>query len=75
MDIVTSQTPLNAGNVILQYPPILPLLVNIVTLDLGCLEFYVADGSSTANINAEVLDGRVVVRTQNFRPVQQQLQP
>ena len=72
VDIVTSQTPLIAGNVILQYPPI---LVNILTLDLGCLEFNVHDVNLIININAEVLDGRIVVRTQNFRPAHQQLQP
>ena len=71
VDIVTSQTPLIAGNLILQYPLV---LVNILTFDLGCLEFNVHD-NLISNINAEVLDGRVVVRTQNFRPAQQQLQP
>ena len=55
VDIVTSQTPVNAGNVILQYPPI---LVNILTVDLGCLEFNVQDVILIINTDDEVLDGR-----------------
>ena len=72
MDIVTSQTPLNAGNVILQYPPI---LVNILTLDLGCLEFNVQDVILIINTDDEVLDGRDTLPRALMRTVHQQLQP
>ena len=72
VDIVTSQTPLIAGNVILQYPPI---LVNILTLDLGCLEFNVQDVILISNIDGAVLDGRDTLPRALMRTVQQQLQP
>ena len=72
VDIVTSQTPLIAGNVILQYPPI---LVNILTLDLGCLEFNVQDVILIINTDVEVLDGRDTLPRAMMRTVQQQLQP